>query len=90
MVADTAYFVASEAVHIAAKHSNAQRITVTLGRHGTGLRLCVSDDGCGGARQIAGGGLTGLEDRVKALGGSLGIASVLGRGTTLEAVLPCA
>ncbi len=90
MVAATAYFVASEAVHNAAKHSNAQRITVTLDRHGTGLRLCVSDDGCGGARQIAGGGLTGLEDRVKALGGSLGIASVLGRGTTLEAVLPCA
>lgn len=90
MVAATAYFVASEAVHNAAKHSNAQRITVTLDRHGNGLRLCVSDDGCGGARQIAGGGLTGLEDRVKALGGSLGIASVLGRGTTLEAVLPCA
>lgn len=90
MVAATAYFVASEAVHNAVKHSNAQRITVTLDGHGRGLRLCVSDNGCGGARQTTGGGLTGLEDRVKALGGRLDIASTAGRGTTVEALLPCA
>lgn len=90
MVAATAYFVASEAVHNAVKHSNAQRITVTLDGQGNGLRLRVRDNGCGGAKQATGGGLTGLEDRVKALGGSLVIASAAGRGTLVEATLPCA
>lgn len=90
MVAATVYFVASEAIHNAVKHAQAKLISLTLETHETALRLRVSDDGCGGAKQCVGGGLSGLEDRVKALGGKLGIASPEGNGTTIEAVLPCA
>ncbi len=45
------------------------------------------DDGCGGARL---GLRSGLADRVAALGGSLSVASPVGRGTEVEAALPCA
>ena len=51
------------------------------------LLVRVTDDGCGGARL---GLRSGLVDRVAALGGSLHVASPRGRGTEVEAVLPCA
>ncbi|MEO7350981.1 MAG: sensor histidine kinase, partial [Marmoricola sp.] len=47
----------------------------------------ISDDGRGGAQLSA---QSGLADRVAALGGSLRVASPWGRGTTVEAALPCA
>jgi len=82
-----AYFVASEALANAVKHSGAHRVAVAAeGRDGT-LRLVVTDDGRGGA--AAGRGLTGLADRVAAVGGRLHVASADGRGTTVEAVFPC-
>jgi signal transduction histidine kinase len=49
----------------------------------------VSDDGAGGARPEGGSGLHGLADRVASVGGALRIDSELGRGTRLEADLPC-
>ncbi len=90
LVGATAYFVAAEAVHNAVKHAGARRITVRLGREGESVRLSVSDDGRGGAMRTPGGGLAGLADRVGALGGSMNIHSQVGRGTVIEAVLPCA
>ena len=48
----------------------------------------VSDDGVGGADATRGSGLTGLQDRVDAAGGTLTITSDLGGGTTLRASLP--
>ncbi|KAA0976421.1 hypothetical protein FQ154_11175 [Paeniglutamicibacter gangotriensis] len=90
IVGATAYFVASESVQNANKHSGAQHITVRLGNEGKAIRLCVSDDGCGGAIRTPGGGLAGLADRVGALGGSMNVRSQDGRGTIIEAVLPCA
>lgn len=89
IVGATAYFVASESVHNAIKHAGAQHITVRLGREGEWIRLCVSDDGCGGAASSPGGGLSGLADRVSALGGTMSLRSESGRGTVIEAVLPC-
>lgn len=90
LVGATAYFVAAEAVHNAVKHAGARRITVRLGREGESVRLSVSDDGRGGATRTPGGGLAGLADRVGALGGSINVRSQDGRGTVIEAVLPCA
>jgi signal transduction histidine kinase len=54
------------------------------------LQVRVSDDGIGGADVTAGSGLAGLADRVAAAGGNLTVRSPRGRGTTIEAVLPCA
>ncbi|WP_189186558.1 sensor histidine kinase [Streptomyces albiflavescens] len=89
-VATTAYFVASEAVTNAVKHAEAESIGVVVREDGDGaLRVTVRDDGRGGANPRAGSGLSGLTDRVAALGGRLHITSGVGAGTTVEAVLPC-
>ena len=89
-VATTAYYVASEALANALRHSGASRIRITaLERDGT-LRVRVDDDGRGGAAPTPSGGLTGLADRVAALGGEIAVDSRPGTGTTVEATLPCA
>ena len=85
-----AYYVAAEALTNAAKHAGASRAWVTL-EHNDGLvRLRISDDGAGGADPSAGSGLTGIRDRVEALGGSLAVRSPRGRGTVLDVALPVA
>ena len=86
-VATTAYFVASEAITNAVKHAEATRIELQVVRRDGQLLVRVTDDGCGGARL---GLRSGLADRVAALGGSLHVASPVGRGTEVEAALPCA
>lgn len=88
-VAVTAYFVASEAVSNAVKHAEAQRIGVSVARQDGQLSVRVEDDGCGGAVLSRGSGLSGLSDRVAAVGGTLSVDSRLGAGTVIEARLPC-
>ena len=51
------------------------------------LIIEISDDGAGGTRQ-AGSGISGLRDRVLALGGTLVIESPRGHGTHVIATLP--
>ena len=52
------------------------------------LRLCVRDDGIGGADPALGSGLVGLKDRLDALGGSFVVDSPAGAGTTAACELP--
>jgi signal transduction histidine kinase len=63
---------------------------VTACSDGTWLVVEVRDDGIGGAPARGGSGLTGLADRVAALGGRLTITSPAGGGATIRADLPCA
>ncbi len=86
-VATTAYYVASEAITNAVKHAEATRIELQVVRRNGQVLVRVTDDGCGGARL---GLSSGLADRVAALGGSLHVVSPVGRGTEVEAALPCA
>jgi signal transduction histidine kinase len=85
-VATTAYYVASEAITNAVKHADATRIVLEVVRRDGHLLVRVTDDGRGGAQL---GVLSGLTDRVAALGGSLQVASPRGGGTKVEAALPC-
>ena len=85
-----AYYVAAEALTNAAKHAAASQAHVTLERHDGVLRLQVSDNGIGGADPSTGSGLTGMRDRVEALGGSLAVRSPRGHGTVLDVALPIA
>jgi signal transduction histidine kinase len=85
-----AYFIAAEAVTNIGKHAHATAATVTGDVTGDVLRLTIVDDGVGGACAGDGSGLQGLADRAGALGGSVTVTSPVGRGTTIEAVLPCA
>ena len=84
------YFVVGEALANAARHAHPHHIIVDVRRKGDSLRALVSDDGRGGARIVAGGGLAGLADRMEALGGTFHVhnRTDLGpqtQGTTLEA-----
>jgi len=88
-VATTAYYVVSEAVTNVMKHAEAGWIGLRLIREDAALSVQVRDDGRGGAQLRPGSGLSGLADRVAAAGGALRVDSPIGRGTTIQAVLPC-
>ncbi len=87
-VETAAYFVVSEAVTNAAKHSSATAIDVRVALAGARLTVRVEDNGRGGA-DAAGSGLAGLRGRVAALDGVLHIDSPLGGPTIVTAELPC-
>lgn len=86
----TAYFVISEALTNAAKHSNASAVHVTVETIEDDLQLAIGDDGVGGADPARGSGLVGLKDRVEAAGGTLTVHSHIGAGTHLTVTLPVA
>jgi signal transduction histidine kinase len=89
--AETAgYFLVSEAVTNAVKHSHAHELQLRIARSDARLRIEVADDGVGGASEHAGGGLRGIADRIEALDGRLWLESPAGGGTRLVAELPCA
>ncbi|MFD3535291.1 sensor histidine kinase [Streptomyces sp. NPDC058664] len=88
-VETAAYFVVSESVTNAVKHSSASAVSVAVALDGARLTVRVEDDGTGGANET-GGGLTGLRSRVAALDGVLHVHSPLGGPTTITAELPCA
>jgi len=85
-----AYYVVAEALTNAAKHAHASFVHVDVEAAGRVLRLCVRDDGCGGADPVRGTGLVGLKDRVEALGGTITVHSPAGAGTSLHAEFPLA
>jgi signal transduction histidine kinase len=83
-----AYYVVAEALTNAAKHARPTAIWVAADLVDGRLRLTVRDDGIGGADPANGSGLTGLTDRVEALGGTITVHSPPGEGTTLQVWLP--
>ena len=85
--ARAAYFVAAEALANALKHAGASAVTIDAREARNELRLTVSDDGSGGA-DPAGNGLSGLEARAAAMGGSLKVTSAPRHGTELVLRIP--
>jgi signal transduction histidine kinase len=81
----------SEALANAAKHAHASAVHVELSTTGAPdatLRLAIRDDGIGGADPAKGSGLTGLRDRIEAVGGTFGVISPADVGTTLLIEIP--
>jgi signal transduction histidine kinase len=85
-----AYYVVSESLANVAKHAQATTARVSVERRGDRLVVEVVDDGVGGADTERGSGLRGLADRVEALGGRLRVWTPVGRGTRVQAEIPCA
>jgi signal transduction histidine kinase len=52
------------------------------------LGLSIRDDGIGGADASRGSGLTGIRDRIEALGGTIQIESPPGSGIRIEVEIP--
>jgi two-component system sensor histidine kinase UhpB len=91
----TIYRVVQEALTNAFRHSGATQVGVTLepiagiGSAGASVRVRVNDNGKGlSPDHKLGLGLTGMRERVMALGGSMTVTSA-GGGVTVEAVIPC-
>lgn len=89
----TVYRCLQEAVTNALRHGEARRIAVELREEADGpgrrLRLAVEDDGIGMAPQTAPGfGLIGIEERLRALGGTWRIVAAEPRGTRVEMEIP--
>lgn len=85
----TAYFIVSEALTNAAKHSGAARVVVGAWVDDGRLWIEVSDHGRGGADGRRGSGLQGLADRLATLNGRLTVDSPTEGGTRLRAEIPC-
>ena len=87
-VETAAWFVVSEALANAAKHSRADRAAVWVTLRNAHLHVEVVDDGRA-APTRRGTGLRGLAQRVEALDGSLEVHSPSGGPTVVRALLPC-
>jgi signal transduction histidine kinase len=87
-VEGTAYFVVAEGLTNAVRASGAALLRVHASQNDGTLRVEVADEGAGGADPARGTGLRGLDDRVRAIGGTLRIESREGAGTRVIAELP--
>lgn len=87
-VESAAYFVVSEALTNVARYASATAVRVEVRPEGDRLSVSIRDDGQGGADAARGTGLSGLADRIAALGGRLEVDSPAGGGTTVSADLP--
>ncbi|RIL07702.1 hypothetical protein DCC79_14615, partial [bacterium] len=86
-VKEALYRIAQEALHNVAKHARATRVSLRLAQSGGRLRLTVRDDGRGfdPAGLFPGHlGLQSMRERAAAIGGTLGIESAPGKGTTVR------
>jgi signal transduction histidine kinase len=80
------YFSVLEAMQNVQKYAGASRVVIRLREEPDRLAFAVEDDGCGFdiATVSRGSGLTNMEDRLDALGGSLHVVSSIGQGTSLQ------
>ncbi|MFF4605126.1 sensor histidine kinase [Streptomyces sp. NPDC001339] len=89
-VESAVYFAVAELLTNVAKHAHATAVTAEL-RYAAGqLTATVTDDGIGGAAASAGSGLSGIERRTRAFGGSVDINSPAGGPTRITVAVPCA
>lgn len=84
-----AYFVVSEALTNTTKHAGADNVWVRTHSTDRHLFVEVGDNGNGGATAEAGGGLAGLDARVRALDGVLTVSSPADGPTVVAARIPC-
>lgn len=86
------YRIAQEGLNNVVKHAKATEVRIHIHYSEDTIRLEMIDDGVGfdtQAANLSGGiGLTGIQERVKQLGGSLEIESTLGKGTHLTVRIP--
>ncbi|HLQ55142.1 MAG TPA: sensor histidine kinase [Streptosporangiaceae bacterium] len=78
--------IACEAITNVARHSGASRVSLSLVRDGSRVRLRVSDAGRGFNTAAPGGGfgLISMRERARSIGGDLRISSAPGRGSQVE------
>lgn len=77
-----------EAITNAMRHAQARNLWITVTEAEGGLDLRMTDDGRGAAAVTPGHGLTGMQDRLAAVGGRLRMQAEPGKGFTVAAWIP--
>ncbi|MEU7133576.1 GAF domain-containing sensor histidine kinase [Streptomyces sp. NPDC046261] len=87
-IEESAFYLVSEALTNVLKHADATHVTIRIARREGWLVVEVADDGVGFPTDTTrGSGLTGMRDRIEAVGGDLRITSRSGGGTTIRSRL---
>jgi two-component system sensor histidine kinase DevS len=90
--ADALFHIAQEALSNVARHARATRLRVSLAQVGDRVVLEVADNGHGFEPSqkvsVEAHGLANMEERARAVSGTMTIASVLGKGTTVQVAIP--
>lgn len=90
-VQEAAYRIVQEALTNVVRHSGAGTAQVSIDSAGGELLVTIDDDGAGAAAVPEGNGITGMRERVAALGGRLELGSPPShKGWRVRAVLPLA
>jgi signal transduction histidine kinase len=84
----TLYQVVCEALTNVLRYAHALSIHIDLSADDEYVLLSVRDDGIGRTEPSRGSALSALQERVKALGGTLAITSPAGGGTSLSVTMP--
>jgi signal transduction histidine kinase len=86
----TMYRIVQESLTNAVKNGHATRSVVELVEASTVIELTIRDDGAGfdPTERTEGFGVLGMRERAELIGGTLGIESAPGQGTTVRATLP--
>ena len=87
-LAETVLRTVQEALTNAARHGQANTLDVRLQRDGRHLRVRIEDDGRANTPLREGHGLTGMRERITALGGELRIERAARGGVRIDASLP--
>lgn len=86
------YRVVQESLHNVAKYAQAKTVNIDVVREDGWLRLAIEDDGVGihstSNPRRRSYGLTGMRERISALGGNLSVSSRKGQGTRITASVP--
>jgi signal transduction histidine kinase len=86
-----AYRIVQEAITNIVRHAHATRAAVTLDYGDEVLSLAIEDDGNGAAtlpNLVQGNGISGMQERARALGGELRVEPAAHGGLRIEADLP--
>lgn len=86
--AQTILRCAQEAITNTLRHAGAGRLDLFVEADQRGVRVRAVDDGCGTDSLVPGHGLTGMRERIEALGGSLDVRSSAGGGFVIDGVVP--
>jgi signal transduction histidine kinase len=84
----TVWYACAEALTNLTKHAHATKALVDVRLEGSALLAVVRDDGVGGAHLSPGGGLSGLVDRLAAVGGAMSLRPAPGGGTDVRITVP--
>lgn len=84
------FLIFREAINNIAKHSEAQKVNISVVKRGANLLMEIQDDGVGMDvdKETSSNGLRNMKDRTKALKGQINIDSELGKGANIRLEFP--